>query len=79
MILSIIAGAVGILSTVLAWNLNPKRRIYAELDEIYHQLDELYKERDYALAHNESDALTVVTAAIVRLCNRKTVLLQRLR
>ena len=74
----IIALVLGILSTILAWNLNPKRLIYSELDGIYKKLDKLYGERDEALAKNDSDTLTRVTADIVRLAERKNSLLQRL-
>ena len=73
----IIASVLGIISTLVAWNLNPRRRLYAELDNIYRQLEELYAKRDKALADNDSDILTVVTSTIIKLCQRKAVLLQR--
>jgi len=74
----IIATVLGIVSTVLAWRLNPKRLMYAELDSIFKTLDKLYGERDEALAKNDSDTLTRVTAVIVQLAQRKNALLQRL-
>lgn len=74
----IIASILGIVSTVLAWNLNPKRKIYAELDSIYKQLEVCYEIRDKALAENDSDTLTIVTSDILRLATRKNTLLQRL-
>lgn len=77
--IAIITGVVGIIATVLAWVLNPKRRIHAELDNIYRQLEELYTKRDEALVNHDNDTLTVVTDGIMRLCARKTILLQRLR
>ena len=75
---AIIAGIVGIISTILAWNLNPKRKIYAELDSIYKELEKLYARRDRALQANNNDELTIATSLIIGLCQRKTILLQRL-
>ncbi len=77
MLTTIIAGVVGIISTILAWSLNPKRKLYAEIDDIFRQLDSLYEKRDKALADNDSDILTVINAAILKLRDRKAVLLQR--
>ena len=77
-IVALITGVIGVISTLLAWFLNPRRQLYAELDQVYKQLEECYVKRDKALATNDSDGLTLVTADIVRLCNRKTSLLQRL-
>lgn len=77
--LTLIAGVVGIVSTILAWNLNPKRKSYAELDDIYKKLDRLYEERDAALVNHDSDTLSRVTADIVRLSARKRCILQRLK
>ena len=76
--IALIAGVVGIVSTILAWNLNPRRRLYAELDGIYKELEVCYAKRDKALVEHDNDALTVVTADILRLCKRKAILLQRL-
>jgi len=76
--LTLIAGVVGIIATILAWNLNPKRKIYAELDSIYKQLEECYVKRDKALADNDMPALSIVTADIVRLRTRKADLHKRL-
>lgn len=73
-----IAGVVGLITTILAWRFNPKGQIYKELDEIYRQLEELYKKRDEALVNHDTDTLTVVTDAIIRLCVRKNILLSRL-
>lgn len=78
MVLTIISSALGIVSTLAAWFFNPRRRLYAELDSIYKQLEVLYGKRDKALVKKDNDALTIVTADIIRLCNRKTILLQRL-
>jgi hypothetical protein len=78
MVSTIIAGVVGITSTILAWKLNPRRRTYAELDSVYTQLEKLYKRRDKALAENNSDELTAVTVDIIRLRKKSHDLLQRL-
>lgn len=74
----LITGIIGLLGTLAAWFLNPRRQIYAELDSIYKQLEECYVKRDKALVDNDSDTLTIVTADIIRLCTRKASLLQRL-
>lgn len=76
--LALITGVVGIIGTLLAWHMNPRRQLYAEIDKVYKQLEECYVKRDKALASNDSDTLTVVTADIIRLCAHKTTLLQRL-
>jgi len=74
---TLIASVLGIIGTILAWNLNPRRKLYAELDDIYRQLENLYVLRDKALKNNDSDLLTVATGSIVELCQRKAVLFQR--
>jgi hypothetical protein len=76
--LTIIASVLGIVATLVAWNFNPKRRIYAELDAIYKELSVLYAKRDNALVKGDEDTLTAVTARIVQLSDRKATLLQRL-
>lgn len=77
--LTAITVALGIISTIVAWRLNPKRRLYAELDTIYKNLEVSYAKRDKALAENDMDTLSIVTADIIKLCERKNILLQRLR
>ena len=78
MILSIIGGVITIIATVLAWYLNSKRMMYAELDSIYKELEKLYERRDKALELNNFSELTIVTNNILKLRARKTILLQRL-
>jgi hypothetical protein len=75
---TIIVSVLGIVSTIIAWKLNPRRLIYAELDHIYKKLDYEYAVRDKALAANNSDLLTIANANIIKLCTRKAVLFQRL-
>lgn len=75
--LTIITGVLGIAGTLIAWFLNPKRLLYAELDSVYKQLEDLYVKRDDALATNNNDELTSITSNIIRLSVRKNTLLQR--
>jgi hypothetical protein len=80
-ILTGVVGLIGIAGTILAWNLNPKRKVYAELDSIYQELYKnggLYERRDKALASNNSDELSIVNELILRVCARQAVLLKRL-
>lgn len=78
-IISGIVALVGIISTIVAWKYNPKGAVNRELDKIYKELEELYAKRDKALQDHDNDSLTVITSDIMRLCARKTVLLQRLK
>lgn len=71
-----IAGIIGLITTILAWFLNPSRKREEELNNIYDELDLLYTERDKALEKNDSDSLTVVTARINVLRARKNSLFQ---
>lgn len=77
MILTIISAALGIISTITAWKLNPRRVLYAELDNIYKDLEEWYAKRNQALANHNSDDVTITLYHIKQLSNRKTVLFQR--
>lgn len=70
---------LGILATVVAWNLNPKRKIYALLDNVYNDIDDLEKLRDQALAQNDIDRLTVVTSGLIALRKKKSELKERLK
>lgn len=78
MILTLIVGIVGIISTIVAWKFNPKTQIYVELDKIMREIEQEEKRRDKALSDNNSGDLTIVTFALDRLRKRKTDLLQRL-
>lgn len=75
--LEIITGVLGIAGTLIAWFLNPKRLLYAELDSIYRELEDLYAKRDNALATNNTDELSSITSDIIRLSVHKNTLLQR--
>jgi hypothetical protein len=76
--ITLITGVIGIVATLLAWFLNPRRQLYAQIDQVYKDLEADYVKRDIALAANDSDTLTIVTFDILRLCTLKTRLLQRL-
>lgn len=76
--IALITGIIGLASTLCAWYLNPKRQLYATIDSIYKQLEDLYVKRDKALSENDSIALTLVNANILRLCQTKNNILQRL-
>jgi len=78
MILTIIATALGIISTIVAWKLNPRRVIYAELDNIYKQLEVCYAKRDKALSDGDNNSLSVAVNDICRLRSRKSTLSKRL-
>jgi len=76
---------LGIIATVIAYKFNPrnieleqKRKIYAELDGIYKKHDELRSDRDLALARNDTDALTRITAELISLRVRKNELFLRI-
>ena len=76
---------LGIIATIVAYKFNPKnieleskRKIYAELDGIYKKHDELRADRDLALARNDTDELTRITAELISLRVKKSSLLQRL-
>lgn len=78
MILTLIVGIVGIISTIVAWKFNPKTQIYVELDKIMREIEQEEKRRDKALSDNNSGDLTIATFALDRLRKHKTDLLQRL-
>lgn len=71
-----IAAGVGLLTTILAWWINPGRRKTEELNRIFEALDDLYRRRDIALEKNDTDTLTVILDRIIELRNRKARLLQ---
>ena len=79
--IALITGVVGLISTILVYFWGPqagKRKIYTELDFIYKSLEELYRDRDKALQDHNDNNLTRITALIISMCKRKTILLQRL-
>lgn len=71
-----IAAGIGMLTTILAWIINPSRKRTEELNKIFNELDKLYIERDKALEKNDSNALTSVVYRINLLRRKKDSLLQ---
>lgn len=71
-----IAAGIGLITTILAYFINPGRRKTEELNKIFKELDQLYIKRDIALEKNDSDTLTIVTDRILVLRFRKDSLLQ---
>lgn len=70
-----IAAGIGLLTTILAWWINPGRRKTEELNRIFEALDDLYRRRDIALEKNDTDTLAVILDRIIELRNRKARLL----
>lgn len=77
-ITSLILAILGIISTVLAYKLNPKQKLYDELDGINSQLNKLKEVRDNAQAKDQTDVLTAATDDFIKLCARRNEILQRL-
>ena len=77
MIITLITAVFGIVSTLLAWFLNPKRKMYAQIDSIYKELEMLYVKRDEALAANDINAISDIAARIVGLRDEKDRILKR--
>ena len=77
-----IASALGIISTLIAYFLNPQRhkdKLRSQLVDVYVDLENKERIRDEALLKNDGDTLTVVTANIIKLRQDKASLLQQLR
>jgi hypothetical protein len=53
-----IATIAGLVSTLLAWFLNPARKRQKDIKEQFELLEKLYQERDEALEKNNSDKLS---------------------
>lgn len=79
LIWTIISSIIGIISTVVAYNYNPRQRLYKEIDQIDLQLKRLSNEKDFALKVNDSDLLTTITMQLLDLEKRKSLLLQRFK
>lgn len=70
-----IAAITGLVTTLIAYFLNPGRRKTEELNKIFKELDTLYERRDRALETNNTNDLTYITARIIFLRSRKDNLL----
>lgn len=71
-----IAALTGLVTTLVAYFINPERRKTEELRKIFSALDDLYKRRDIALEKNDTDTLAVVLDRIIELLRRKDSLLK---
>ena len=79
LILTIISGLIGIVGTVLMYRLNPRQKIWDELDRLSRVKIELERRRDEALKIHDNDSLTIAGNELIKLQNDQTSLLQRLR
>lgn len=77
-VLTIVGSLLGIIGTILIQKLDPKQRIYAQLDDLARKKIELEKQRDEALKIHDNNALTVAGNALIQLHNDQAALLQRL-
>lgn len=72
---------LGIVSTLMAYLLNPQRRkddYRKKLINIYQQAEALERGRDEALRKNDIDKLSIITNDIIRLRKDKANILQLL-
>lgn len=79
MILSIIAAVLGIIGTILTYKLNPKQKLYDQLDQLAKKKVSLERWRDEALQKNDTDSLTAAGNALIKLQHDEASILQRLR
>ena len=77
-ILSIVAGLVGIAGTILAYRLNPKQKLYDQLDRLKKRVSIAEKERDIALSKNDSDRLSIAVNQLVELRKSQSDIFKRL-
>ena len=79
--LALITAGIGLLTTLIAYLVNPQRRkdkVRSQLIRVYQQLDGLERKRDEALHKQDNDALTNIVGDIIRLRKVKADLLQQL-
>jgi hypothetical protein len=79
--IALASAIAGIISTLLAYFLNPQRHkdnLRRQLIDTYQQLEVWERKRDEALQKNDSDGLTIATDTILRLRKVKADLLQQL-
>lgn len=70
-----IAAVIGLITTLVAYFINPERRRTEDLNRIFSALDDLYRRRDVALEKNDTDTLAVILDRIIELRRRKDRLL----
>jgi hypothetical protein len=79
-ILTIIAGLIGVIGTVVAYHYGPQRRvdkINSELGDIVQKRITMERERDNALQKNNVELLTRIADEFIRLRQREEYLLQQ--
>ena len=80
--IALASAIAGIISTLLAYFLNPQRHkdnLRRQLIDTYQQLEVWERKRDEALQKNDSDTLTLVTQKIIDLRKQKQILLDQLK
>lgn len=75
-IISGIVALLGIVSTLIAYNLNPKKVLATKLAEIDKQIKEWGVKRDEALLKGDVDNLTIANYSITQLLQTRSNLLQ---
>ena len=75
-IISGIVALLGIVSTLIAYNLNPKKVLATKLAEIDKQIKEWGVKRDEALLKGDVDNLTIANYSITELMQNRYKLLQ---
>lgn len=78
-VIGILGALLGIAGTWLKYRLDPKQKIYAQLDSLAKQKVDLERQRDEALKKNDTTGLTAAGNALFQLRGPETNLLQRLR
>lgn len=78
MVWSVILAVLGILGTVLTYELNPKNQARKKLIVVLKEIIEWEKKRDEALSKNNTDGLTIATIKLSGLQHTKASLLQQL-
>lgn len=71
-----IAAIAGLVTTLVAYFINPGRRKTEKLNRIFKVLEDLYRRRDVALEKNDTDTLAVILDRIIELRREKDSLLQ---
>lgn len=72
-----IAAGIGLITTLVAYFINPGRRKTEELNKIFNALEDLYRRRDKALEENDTETLANILDRIVELRQRKDYLLRQ--
>ena len=76
-IVALLTGLVGLVSTILAYNLNPKRILQAKLDAIADMIKFWEEKKDEALANNDTELLNVAVDRLIGLRHDQADLLAK--